>query len=214
MTHCKDNDNSELSEEETLIYGAYVRVAVSLQHSNKIQLTYKNLTYTWLLATFIGIGYMLSSREVDLPVNPLIIVVILSLASLAVIFLVWYLDLNVQEKKIASAVHAGIKLEEINPWLPQVYHNVLKMHYLFGYVSMKSVFYLGCVLILILNICCSLSAYFYLKSETWLPIPIIFLVVIPLFVILCMYITKKTDPYFILEEIHKKGEAFGNRRKR
>jgi hypothetical protein len=197
-------EKEKLTENDLLVYGAYNQVAVSLQHSNRIQLTYKTITSTWILATFIGIGYSISSVEVNLPLHPLLIVCILALASFFVIMLIWYLDLIVQEKNIASAVHIGLQLEDRYTWLPQAYHNVVELSHLFGYVAMKSIFYLGCASLLLLTICSSLTFYLFLLSSTlWLLVPIATAIVIPALFLICQKLTKKTDPYPILKKIHK-----------
>jgi len=214
MTTTKKKKNpAALTEEELLIYGAYVRVAVSLQHSNRMQLTYKGITLTWLLATFIGIGYSLSSREVNLPLNSFIVVSVISVASSLIIGIIWYLDLIVQEKTIASAVHRGLNLEKENKWLPRAYHNVVDMHHLIGYVSRKSVFYFGCMSILVLTIFGSLSGYLYTEhSKIWFCLLLIPMVLIPLLFFLSTFMTKKTDPYNEINKLHSKGGVFGIRK--
>jgi hypothetical protein len=200
-------DADRITEDVLLTYGAYVRVAASLQHSNRIQMTYKGLTITWLLATFIGIGYTLSSIEVSLPFNHFLIVTALCVASAFVIGLIWYLDLFVQEKKIASAVHSGLSLENLHPWLPRAYHNVVHMHYLFSYVAMKSVFYVGSLSILIFTICASISAFLYNRNFSfWWIILIVMICLISFLLLFSRLITKKTDPYPLLEKLQKKDE--------
>lgn len=194
-------------EEKLLVYGAYLQVCTALQHSNRIQLTYKTITSMWVIATFIGAGYALSTHEVNLPVHSLIVVAMLCLASSLVIILIWYLDLIVQEKNIASAVQTGIELEENNPWLPQVYHNVKKLHYLVGYILMKSVFYIGILMIQLLAITASVGFYLYLiKSLFWPVISGVSIAIIPIFFVLFTRLTTKTDPY---DHIHKNGSRNG-----
>lgn len=88
----------EITEDELLIYGAYGRIAYSLRHSNYVQLTYKFIMFTWLMANFIGIGYIISSEEINLPIHPFLFVPVICLASLLVVGIVWHLDLIVEEK--------------------------------------------------------------------------------------------------------------------
>lgn len=198
----KAEKSNALTEEDLLAYGAYCQVAVALQHSNRIQLTYKAITSTWLLATFIGIGYSLSSIEVNLPLHPMLIVTILSVASFFVITLIWYLDLIVQEKNIASAVYAGLKLEKEYSWLPKAYHNVVGMHLLFSYVTMKSIFYLGCATLLLLTMGSSLTFYIFIQNfSTWPLIPVLTVLSIPFLFILCNALTKRNDPYPLLNKM-------------
>ena len=159
----KKEEKRDISESEVLIYGAYAQVAYSLQHSNHTQLTYKGVTLTWMIATYIGIGYSPSSLEVNLPLNPLLIVATICLVSLLVVSAIWYLDLVVEEKKIASAVLNGLALEKkYSRLLPKAYHNVVEMNYLLGYVSMKSIYYIAFASILLLTICSSVAAYLFI----------------------------------------------------
>lgn len=196
--------SGKITEETLLAYGAYNQVATSLQHSNRIQLSYKGITSTWLLASFIGMGYSLSTLEVNLPFQPLLVVTVLCLASLLVIGMIWYLDLIVQEKSIASAVHAGLKLEEEFSFLPNAYHNVVRLHYLFGYVALKSIFYLICATILLFTMCAALSFYLININMTWWPVvPVLTFILIPCLFIVSLKSTKKTDPYPILKKLSR-----------
>ncbi len=195
----------EISEDHVLTYGKYLQVASYLQHSNYIQLRYKMITFTWLLATFIGTGYTLSSVEVNLPFQPFLIVSVLCMASLCVIGIIWYLDIIVQEKNIATAVHQGLYLEVKNPWLPRTYNSIVNMNYLSGYVSSKSVFYLGCTMILVLTISYSITSYLYLESYIFWPVAIlVFLVAFPVIFMFQNRIAKRSDPYAILRKLRKR----------
>lgn len=202
----KKEDTKVLSEEDVLTYGAYVRVAYSLQRSNRAQLTYKGIALTWIIATYVGIGYSPSSFEVNLPFNPLLLVSVICLASLLVLGAIWYRDLIVEEKKIAAAVHKGIMLEKKHPiLLPQAYHNVVKMNYLLGYVSKKSVFYVAFASILLITICAAVTAYLFIEHlKFWWSIPFLTIIIIPVLFFLSSWMTKKTDPYPVLEKLHNK----------
>lgn len=194
-----------LFEDYVLTYGKYLQVAAYLQHSNYIQLRYKMITFTWLLATFIGTGYTLSNVEVNLPFQPFLIVSVLCMASLCVIGIIWYLDIIVQEKNIATAVHQGLYLEVKNPWLPRTYNSIVKMNYLSGYVSSKSVFYLGCTMILVLTISYSITSYLYLEKVWFWPVSIvIFLVTFPVIFFFQARVAKRSDPYAILRQLRKR----------
>ena len=197
------NKLQEIREDDVLTYGKYLQVGLLLQHSNRIQLRYKMLTSTWFLATFIGVGYTLSNVEVNLPFHPFIIVSTLCLASLFVIGIIWYLDLILQEKNIASAVFLGLDLETKHPWLPQVYHNVTQIQKLLTYVSMKSMFYLGCASILILTVSYSATSYLIsTNSKHWMLILILIVSAIPILFILSYWLTKRTNPYTIVNKLN------------
>jgi len=198
----------EVSESDLLSYAKYLQVGVLLQYSNQIQLRYKQLTFTWFLATFIGVGYSLSTLEVNLPFHPFLIAPVLCIASLCVIGIIWYLDIIVQEKTIATAVHQGLSLEEKNSWLPQAYHNVVQMQYLYGYVSMKSVFYLGCATILILTSGFSIAAYLYLQHSKfwWICVSATIFGILILF-LLSSWMTRRSDPYKVLSKFKGKNAS-------
>ncbi len=195
-----------LSEEDILVYGRYAKVAYNLQHSNRTQLTYKSATLTWIIATYVGIGYSPSSFEVDLPYNALLVVSSICLASLLVLSGIWYLDLIVEEKKIAKAVHNGIILEKEYEFLPKAYHNVLKLNILLGYVSKKSFFYLSWSTILLLTVCGSATTYLFQEHYKFWWFTPLSLLLIPLLFFIVDWITKKTDPYAVFANIQIKNQ--------
>ena len=208
----KSKSKNAISENDLLAYGKYLQVATFLQHSNRIQLRYKLTTFTWFLASFIGVGYSLSTREVNLPFHPFLIASVMCIASLCVIGIIWYLDIIVQEKNIATAVHQGLNLEAKHPWLPKTYHSIVQMSYLLGYVSMKAVFYIGCATILLLTICYSVTSYLFLENFRFWPVAIVVvLVAIPAIFGFSIWMTKRTDPYAALSKLYKKKGKNGNR---
>lgn len=206
----RQKKTTTVTEDEMLVYGKYLQVATILRHSNRIQLRYKLTTFTWFLATFIGVGYSLSNLEVNLPFHPFLIAALLCFASLLVIGVIWYLDIIVHEKNIAIAVHQGLNLETEHPWLPQTYHNVVRLNYLLRYVSMKSVFYLGFSTILLLNIGFCICSYLYLHGfKSWPWILILILAAIPILFFISNMMTKITDPYVTMRKLQRK-KKYGN----
>ncbi len=192
----KEKHTKKALEKDLLVYGAYLQVASALQYSNNIQLRYKTITSMWLMATFIGAGYSLSSVEVNLPIHPLLVVPILCFASTFIILLIWYLDLIVQEKAIASAFLTGVELEKEHDWLPQVYRVVMNFNLPLNYITMKSSFYLGMITIESLAITASLGFYLYLKNHIlWIFFSGFSLLIVPAFFFFFTQLTRKTDPY-------------------
>jgi uncharacterized membrane protein len=205
-------DLEPINEDNLLIYAQYAKVAYNLQNSNRTQLTYKTVTLTLIIATYVGIIYSPSSFEVSLPLNSMLVVISICIGSLLVIGGIWYLDLIVEEKKIAKAVRNGLALEEKFSFLPKTYHNVVKMNYLLGYVSKKSVFYMAWALILILTICASTSAYFFQNGYSlWWIAPILSIIIVPLLFTMTNLVTKKTDPYPILDKLYERKSIDGNK---
>lgn len=207
------DDKTALSEDDLLVYARYAKVAYNLQNSNRTQLTYKAATMTWIIATYIGIIYSSSSFEASLPFNSLLVVVSICIASILVLGGIWYLDLIVEEIKIAKTVHNGLALEEEYSFLPRLYHNVVKMNYLLGYVSKKSVFYLAWASILILTICASATTYlFKIDYKYWWFSFLFTIIIIPALYFISNLFTKKTDPYLVLNKLHSQKGNNGHRK--
>lgn len=196
---------TKLTEDHLLNYAAFIQVIDSLQHYNRIQVTYRIFASTWLLATFFGIGYSLSSYEVNLPFNPLLIVALICLASAIGIFLIWYMDLIITERFIATIVYQGIDLENQNPWLPQILNNVVQLTSLLGYVSLKSVFYIGCFIILTSTVGAAISIYLYLNHNfLWIYVPFLTVIIMVFFSYILVFSSKSADPYHRLNKIGRK----------
>jgi len=187
----------KVTESKLITYGIYSHILESFQHYNRIQVTYRTFVSTWILATFIGIGYSLSSLEVDLPVHPLIIVTLICFASFCGISLIYYMDLIVTERSIVVLVHESLEMEKKNPWLPQVIHTCDEINHLLGYVNMKSIFYLGCYMILFLTLAFSIILFSFIEQFPPI-IPIIGLLIIVLIFLgtyFFLFSSKKKNPY-------------------
>lgn len=189
-------------EQDLLVYGAYTQIVESLQHYNRVQAIYRTFISTWLLATFVGIGYVLSSYETNLPFHPLVTVAFICLASAMGVFLVWFMDLIVCEQQIAASVFEGIELEKTHKWLPKFYHNIQGMCGLVSYINMKSIFYIGCQTILIITGGSSVTVYISIEHKYFsMTIPIISVILILLTAYVLISATKKTDPYYRLKKL-------------
>lgn len=140
--------NDKGLENRILVIYAYEHFIDSFQHYNNMQVKFRSYVFTWFFAMFFGMGYALSSKEVGLPIDPLVIGMFIVVAACVGIFLVWYQDLIVCERFIASIVHQEKQLEEKNAWLPKIIQTSDDLYKLIGYVSMKGWFYIGCFLIL------------------------------------------------------------------
>lgn len=197
--------SKDVSEDKLLAYGSYSQIADLLQHYNSIQATYRTFASTWLLATFIGIGYALASREVNIPFHPLVVVAFISLASATGIFLMWHMDLIVCEQSIAATVHGGIELEKQNPWLPRYYHNINRMGTLMGYIKLKALFYIGCLSILFITMGASLTFYVAITNSPlrfFIPIFTLFLIILVGYAMITTM--RKSDPYIQIDELKRK----------
>jgi hypothetical protein len=198
----------KISEHQLIIYAAYTQIFDVLQHYNKMQTAYRGFTSTWLLASFIGIGYALSSLHLSIVIPGLILVFLISLASTSGVFLIWYLDLIVCEKFIATSVSEGLELEEKFDWLPKFYSNIGQLSSYIGYINQKSLFYLGIYLIQFTVINLSACAYTFVSYTQYWPLILALLIFLEiLFMSSIILYTKKTDPYSQLKFI--KGKTDG-----
>jgi hypothetical protein len=200
--------DQELSEEKFLVYGTYSQIADILKHRDSIQATYRTFASTWLLATFVGIGYALSSKETSIPFHPLLAVAFISLASATGIFIIWLMDLVSCEQSIASMVYNGMELERQHAWLPHYYHNVNEMGSLRKFIRLKALFYNGCLSILFITMGTSLTLYASISnhfSRFFIPVFTIFLILLVRFAILSSM--RKNDPYKRIEELKRKNHV-------
>ncbi|NGX56377.1 MAG: hypothetical protein K1060chlam5_00615 [Candidatus Anoxychlamydiales bacterium] len=171
------------ADDESLAYGFYSMLITYEDHYNNIQNKYKGLTITWVLATFIAIGYMLSGYEKALFINPLLIILFLTILSSFGVCLLWFLDAGVYESLIFSIWQETHKLEEKHSSLGKSHHLTESMFK--GFEKQKifhGVFYAYLVFFLLFIGICSLSIYLFFISK-WMPLFSIPLVLSILFII-------------------------------
>lgn len=200
MTRENEKKHKHSIEDQLIAYESYVQVIERLQHFNKMQTTYRTYAFTWLLGTFLGIGYSLSSREAHLPFHPLIIVMLICIASSAGVFLIWYMDLMMCERMIATALYEGLECENKFPWIPKINQSSNTFHTLWGYVHLKAIFYFGYFTILYATFGTALAIY--LKNSKWIFLgPLSFVLIISLIIFFLVVATKKSDTYKRIEKI-------------
>lgn len=118
----------EIHDEKTVAYALYYKLIAYENHYNVIQMRYKQLAVTWVLATFIGIGYLLSGFEASLPIDPKLAVMFLCLFAAEGIFLIWFLDVNVYYKLIESIFGETIKFESQHDFIVKTHNNIINSH--------------------------------------------------------------------------------------
>jgi hypothetical protein len=101
------------------VWKLYVELNEREQHFNDLQNRYRTLASTWLLATFAGIGFALSSTlAVSFPTD--ILVAGIAVAGALGIVLIWILDVLVYHQLLLAGYSVGNQLEEIYSWLPPI----------------------------------------------------------------------------------------------
>jgi hypothetical protein len=134
------------SETFDRVWRACEEFGVAERHFNELESRYRTFASTWLLATFAGVGFVLSEQVLTLHIDRLLLVAGIGLAGAVGIALLWNLDLMVYHQLLAANFHAGIALERANPWLPQVRTNMLESQGGRGVLPRVVWFYIGGVL--------------------------------------------------------------------
>lgn len=161
-------------DEESLAFALYNDLVQYENHYNILQNKYKGLATTWLIATFIGIGYILSGYEVGLSVNIFLALMLLCLLSSLGIFLLWFVDIGVYYKFIESIFLEALKLEKKYPVLGSSHQNILKLHEIaHDPVMFQGIFYSSFMIFLLSMAFLSLSIYLY-QINLWFFIIVLF----------------------------------------
>jgi len=101
-----------LGSEESINYGLYSKLNSYEYHYNSIKVRYKLLSLTWLIAAFIGYGYLISGEEVGLPFSSFAGIAILSLLASVGIGLLCFLDIGIYHRFIEAIYNEHIRLEK------------------------------------------------------------------------------------------------------
>src|SRR3712207_6263929 len=101
----------------------YAEIGAAERHFNQLEHQYRVLASTWLLGTFVAIGYVL----IHLPVRQAdwvthhrdLVIAGIALSGALGIRLIWILDIRVYHQLLESCFLEGLKLERDNDWLPR-----------------------------------------------------------------------------------------------
>lgn len=116
------------ADEDVLHYGLYSKLRTYLYHFNIQKLKCKLLATTWLLASFVGIGFLLSGQlDPSLGSNLPILVLGLCLLSVCGIMLLAFLDVGVYHRNIESIFSCELEFENKYPHLSNTMGNMAKL---------------------------------------------------------------------------------------
>lgn len=142
-----------------LIYGAYSKVLNGARHHGNLQTSYRIVASSWLLATFIAIGFILSTDNI-LPFDQMIAVALICALGITGLYLIWYEDTIVQDLLLDINVLEALRIETKHKSLPQIHHRFLNLYKRTNAKYAKVIFYVGCTIILFFIITISLAVYF------------------------------------------------------
>lgn len=95
------------------------------RHFNEVQHQYRALASGWVLAMFAGVQFVLTKWGL-LPVSSEVLLASLGLGGAVGITQLWNLDIRVYHQLLEAHFVEGLRLEEENPWLPQVRSGMLR----------------------------------------------------------------------------------------
>ncbi len=161
------------NEDESILYGIYSKIEAYRFYLNDVQFKYKKLASTWLFATFLGIGYILSGYEADIPLHPLLCISFVSIFSSIGLVLLWFLDVGIYQRIIDVLFGENLKLENKYNFLGNSTRFITE---LFDHVDEPCVhhenFYSLFLIVLLSIIGISLAKYFYPSHQVYMYITI------------------------------------------
>lgn len=143
-----------------LIYGIYTKLLDNIKHFGYLRLHYIKLAFTFFLAVFLGIGFVLSGLE-RLPFDHLLVIFFMTTSGVFGIILIAFLDFVVTDRLVQSAAIELVRMENEYSWLPKAHHNMLHVK-VEGMGESKSYFYLALSSILIIF---SVVSIFFILRE-------------------------------------------------
>ena len=138
---------------KSLVYGLYAQLASFENFYSRIQNSYKRVSITWLIASFIGMGYLFSKKAGVLPIHPLLVLLFIAFATMWGITLLWFLDIIIYQTYFYGVSVEEGKLEKKNKWLPNFNINLCSLQSDPKKRMSQSYFYIGCHFILLLIMC-------------------------------------------------------------
>ena len=92
-------------------------------HFNQMCADFKKMASTWLLATFGGIGFLMST-ELRIGVDLSLLIGGVAAAGATGVALLWVIDLMVYQRLLSSAFSWRGEIERQNQWLPPIFEEM------------------------------------------------------------------------------------------
>jgi hypothetical protein len=134
-------------------YGLYSQLSALKNFYFRIQNSYRMTAVTWLIAAFIGMGFLFSQDGKNMPLHPIVILFFILLATMGGITLLWFLDIFIYQTYFYSVVLSEAELEKDDEWLPNINLNIGLLQMNPKTIVLQSYFYIGCQFILLSIMC-------------------------------------------------------------
>ena len=185
---------------KSLIYGLYTKLNEFERHFETISTNYKYIALTWLLATYAGIGFLLSNETQGLVFNHFIAVSLICILGAVGISLIWHLDMNVYHRFWAALFVEEVLMEEANPYLLQSRKITLLIDESRERVFSQGLLYLIANTLLLITTC--LSCVFLFKDTAFLVVfGICFFFSIVILIMWCFMLNRSRQIQRILSEL-------------
>ena len=170
-------------------------IATEERHFNDIQAKYRLLASGWLLASFAGIGFVVTER-LNVQASPYLLAAGIAAAGALGIQLLWVVDLLVYQRLLDSCFVEGLKLERTLAEMPPFRHNMMKMQSGEGVLFRVVGFYLGPTVLLTLITGLALVLYVRTESPAYAPIVAVATVLLALVWSYLMYVKTANTAVF------------------
>ena len=191
-------------EKSSICYGLYSKLLNLQNYYNQIQNSNKKVAATWLIASFIGMGYVFSKKASHLPLDPLILLIIIAFGTICGITLLWFLDIYVYQTYFYAIILENLKFEKKYEWFPKVNKHIGVLESDSKKQLNQSNFYMGCNFILMLII--TFALLFFVKfSFIYSPIIVVSFVVLVFFIRKTMiHIEHPNNEYAFIKKQYRK----------
>lgn len=116
-TDDKEFSNKRHRTTKSIIYSMYLKLTKFEHHFDIISTKYKYMALTWIFGTYAAIGFILSKEVENPPFNPITAVIIVCCIGMAILSLIWHLDINIYTKFWAVIFIEEIKMERMFDFL-------------------------------------------------------------------------------------------------
>jgi len=100
------------------------QIGTQEMHFNTLCADFKKMASTWLLASFGGIGFLITS-DLGIGIDIYFLIGAVAAAGATGIYLLWVVDLLVYQRLLSSAFTWRGEIEKAHPWLPQVFETMV-----------------------------------------------------------------------------------------